>query len=133
MKYSPLALFIVISAFVFAQSADANQNNVLSTTDELGERHRAEVLLTEPATLTGKWNRVTEQNDNSQQNPHGIVVVRDKECQKPNPLDLLKDPSAIFKPCPLPTNNRNVEITEPVEYLKVPRLDSGLSVTVTNF
>ena len=76
---------------------------------------------------------IKRKTNNSQENPHSIVVVREQECKKINPLDLIKDPSAIFKQCPISTNKRTSENTEPVEYLKVPRLDSGLSVTVTQF
>ncbi|MCM0590251.2 MAG: hypothetical protein HEQ35_14675 [Gloeotrichia echinulata IR180] len=130
MKSSAVALVIVISPLAMTESVYANQENVPST---IGERNQAEVLVTEPATLSDKWNYVADQTDNSTQNPNSIVILREQGCPKFNPLDLIKNPSGIFKPCPLSTNIRTSQSTEPIEYLKVPRLDSGLSITVTKF
>ena len=43
------------------------------------------------------------------------------------------NPDALFKECVNPADNRTPQRVEPVEYLKVPGLDSGVKVNVTKF
>ncbi|WP_392531809.1 hypothetical protein [Nostoc sp. C117] len=138
MKSFYVSLVIAIAALTLSQSAYANQDNVLNTigdtsNEPLGDRNQAEVLLTEPASITNTWRSFTGQTNNPQQTPQSISVVQDKECQKFNPLELIDNPQAFFKQCQKQTNAQNSQSTEPIEYLKVPKLDSGISVTVTQF
>ncbi|MEH2059057.1 MAG: hypothetical protein V7K97_23460 [Nostoc sp.] len=130
MKSSSIILVIVISTLALPHRADANQENVPMTT---GNRNQAEVLLTQPATINTTWNNFIGQTNNPKQTAESILLVREQECPKISPLDLLKNPEAFFKQCQNPTNTQSSQSYEPIEYLKVPKLDSGISVTVTKF
>ncbi|WP_375514787.1 hypothetical protein [uncultured Nostoc sp.] len=130
MKLSSITLVVVISALALPQSAYANQENVPITT---GDYNQAGVLLTEPATIDNTWSNFTGQSNNPKQTAESILLVQEEGCQKINPLDLINNPGAFFKQCQKPTNTQTSQSTEPIEYLKVPKLDSGISVTVTKF
>ncbi|MDZ8069200.1 MAG: hypothetical protein RMY64_26905 [Nostoc sp. DedQUE08] len=127
MKSSYIILAVVISALTFSQSAYANQENVSIT---IGDRDRAGVLLTEPATINTTWSNFLGQTNNSKQTAESISLMQERGCQKINPLEFINNPSAFFKQCQEPIKTPS---TEPIEYLKVPKLDSGISVTVTKF
>ena len=138
MKSSSIILVIVISTLALPHRADANQENVPMTTgDALNEpfhdRNQAEVLLTQPATINTTWNNFIGQTNNPKKTAESVLLVREKECPKINPLELIKNPEAFFKQCQNPTNTQSSQSSEPIEYLKVPKLDSGISVTVTKF
>ncbi|MHC5597791.1 MAG: hypothetical protein ACYTXC_17945 [Nostoc sp.] len=76
------------------------------------------------------WSNFIGQTNNSKHTAESISLVREQGCQNINPLEFIKNPDAFFKQCQKPTNTQS---SEPVEYLKVPKLDSGISVTVTKF
>jgi hypothetical protein len=130
MKSSSITLVIVITAFALAQSAYANQENVPMTT---GDRNQARVLLTEPATINTTWSNFIGQTNNPKQTAESISLVQERGCKKINPLEFINNPDAFFEQCQKPTNTETYQSTEPIEYLKVPKLDSGISVTVTQF
>ncbi|MEH2350056.1 MAG: hypothetical protein V7K55_19070 [Nostoc sp.] len=138
MKSSFISLVVVIGVLVLPQSVYANQDNVpIATGDALKEqfhdRNRAGVLLTEPATITTTWRNFTGQANNSKKTAESISLVQEQGCQKINPLEFINNPGAFFKECQKPTNIPSSQSTEPIEYFKVPKLDSGISVTVTKF
>ncbi|MEA5599716.1 hypothetical protein [Nostoc sp. UHCC 0252] len=138
MKYSSITLAFMISSLIFTQSVHANLENVPITTGEplreqFHDRNQAGVLLTEPATITTTWSNFTGQSSNPQQTTESILLVQEQGCQKINPLEFINNPGAFFKECQLPTNTPSSQSTEPIEYLKVPKLDSGIRVTVTKF
>jgi len=95
------------------------------------ERHEAAALTTQPATINSQWNSVTSQRQNPQGN--SISLEQKKGCESLSPLDILNNPNAIFKECVNPTDNRSPQNVEPVDYFKVPGLDSGVKVNVTKF
>ncbi|AFZ27189.1 hypothetical protein Cylst_5146 [Cylindrospermum stagnale PCC 7417] len=130
MKYFTLALVITIGAIANLQSAYADQKNAPSAT---GKRNQAEGLVTKPATINSRWNNPVDQSNNSTQTADSVVILREQGCKKINPLDYINNPDAFFQPQCQSANNQTPQSSEPVEYLKVPRLDSGLSVTVTKF
>ncbi|MBH8554071.1 hypothetical protein I8751_17205 [Nostocaceae cyanobacterium CENA357] len=131
MKYPLLSLLTVISAIAFAHPAYANEENLPHI---ITERHQAAVLVTEPVTINGGTNNAFDRIDNLKQVAEEIGSARAGECPKMNPLDFINNPAAILKQCQQQTNNPNPQRTaEPIEYFKVPRLDSGISVTVTKF
>jgi hypothetical protein len=131
MKCSFLALIVTIAAFAVVPKAYANQENVPTIS---GKRYQADVLRTEPATINRRWNNTTNQTSNINQNNNSISVVRDQECQNVNPLEFIKNPDAFLKRCQKQTNERVPQRSfEPIEYFKVPKLDSGINVTVTQF
>ncbi len=135
MKYPLLSLLAVISAmptagyaYAFAHPAYANEENFPPM---ITERHQAAVLVTEPVTINSGTNNALDRTNNLKQTAEGIASARAGECPKVNPLDLISNPAAILKP---QCQNQNTQRTaEPVEYFKVPRLDSGISVTLTKF
>ncbi len=145
MKFSLLAFVVVVSAFAVTQSAYANQENIFpSATGEpdeaavilpvIDEPNQAAILITEPATITGQWSNVNDQSNHLKQTAHSISITQEQGCKKINPLEFLENPEAIFKKCQNQNNNQTPQHnSEPIEYLKVPRLDSGISVTVTQF
>jgi hypothetical protein len=131
MKYPLLSFLAVISAIAFVHPAYANEENLPPMITRLDQ---AAVLVTEPATINGGTNNALDRTNNLKQIADGIGSARAGECPKINPLDFINDPAAILKPCQQQTNNQNPQLnTEPIEYFKVPRLDSGISVTVTKF
>ncbi|MEH2035270.1 hypothetical protein [Nostoc sp.] len=125
MKSSSIILAVVISALTLSQRAYANQENVPIT---IGDR--VGVLLTEPATINATWSNFIGQTNNPKQTAESISLMQERGCQKINPLEFINNPSAFFKQCQEPTKTQS---TEPIEYLKVPKLDSGIRVTVTKF
>lgn len=127
MKSSSIILAVVISALTLSQRADANQENVTIT---IGDHDRVGVLLTEPATINATWSNFIGQSNNPKQTAESISLMQERGCQKINPLEFINNPSAFFKQCQEPTKTQS---TEPIEYLKVPKLDSGIRVTVTKF
>ncbi|WP_414514343.1 hypothetical protein [Nostoc sp. PCC 9305] len=127
MKSSSIILAVVISALTLSQRAYANQENVPITMDD---RDRVGVLLTEPATINATWSNFIGQTNNPKQAAESISLMQERGCQKINPLEFINNPSAFFKQCQEPTKTQS---TEPIEYLKVPKLDSGIRVTVTKF
>jgi hypothetical protein len=127
MKSSFIILAVVISALTLSQRAYANQENVPIT---IGDRDRVGVLLTEPATINATWSNFIGQTNNPKQAAESILLMQERGCQKINPLEFINNPSAFFKQCQQRTKTQS---TEPIEYLKVPKLDSGIRVTVTKF
>ncbi|MBD2567875.1 hypothetical protein [Anabaena lutea] len=128
MKFSLFTLAIVIGAIsavsiAITPRADAKPKPVSAITNQ---GNQAADLVTEPATINNKWNNVSEFSADSG------FRVNDPECKKIDPLKYINNPDTFFQPCPS-VNDSMSQNAEPVEYLKVPRLDSGLSVTVTNF
>jgi hypothetical protein len=123
MKFFPVGLCVVISAIAISQSAYANQADAPTTN---GEGNHAAALMTAPATINSNWN-------GSKQTTQPVVVLREQGCKKINPLDLIKNPAAFFEQCQSPTNSQNQQSSDPVDYLKVPKLDSGVNLRLTEF
>ena len=131
MKCTLLALFVAISAIALNHPAYASQEEVSAT---ITDGAQAAALVTEPITINSQVGNAINRTNNFKQIADSIGSARQKECQKINPLDLINNPGAIFKPCQNQTNNQTPQATaEPIEYFQVPRLDSGINVTVTKF
>ncbi len=126
--FIPLAL--VMSALALPQSAYGNEDNVPNAT---GNRNQAQTLLTQPATINTKWRNFSGQTINLRPTSQSISAVQDQECRKINPLEILNNPESFFKECPQQTDAQRNQNYEPVEYFKVPKLDSGIKLTVTQF
>ncbi|BAY09363.1 hypothetical protein [Calothrix sp. NIES-2098] len=145
MKYS-LLLLVIISAIAGTKNADAQQVNLFPTRTQpnqpavivpaTDETNQAANLLTEGATIDNKWkNVIIQPNNHLIPNNNKITVVQQQGCKQMNPLDFLENPAAAFEKCQELNNNQTPppRSSEPIEYLKVPKLDSGISVTVTQF
>ncbi len=123
MKYSFYILLVAVGTFAFTQSAYANPD----------DRLQANYLMTQPATITNNWGEITQKNNNFQQVSGSLSGLPSQLCQKNNPLDFVKNPTAFLKECQGQKNNQSSQYTEPIEYLKFPRLNSGIKVQVTKF
>jgi hypothetical protein len=130
MKYFYISLVLVMSAIAVSQTAYANQENPLEITSE---RHEAAALLTEAVTINSQWNNSINQTNNLQDTASSLTVVQEQGCKNFNPLEFLENPDAILKKCQESASKQIPQRTEPVDYLKVPRLDSGWKLTVTKF
>jgi hypothetical protein len=130
MKSFSIPLIVVMSALILPQSAYGNEQNVPNATSD---GNQAEALLTQPASINTKWRNFSGQTFNLRPTSQSISGVQDQECAKINPLEILNNPESFFKECPQLTNARRNQNYEPVEYFKVPKLDSGIKLTVTQF
>lgn len=130
MKSSLLALVIVIGAGAISQKASANQEQVSAPTPV---NKGAAALVTEPATIMGRWNYTINPTNNVKQTSESILLIQERGCRTINPLELINNLDATLKECEKPNNNPTRRVIEPIEYLKVPRLDSGITVPVTKF
>ncbi|MDJ0677486.1 MAG: hypothetical protein QNJ36_19245 [Calothrix sp. MO_167.B42] len=139
MKYLVIVLAIAIGTLCVDKSANANQESVTPGMSNSPKENRpkeesnsAMFLMTEPVTITEQWGN-NQQTNNLQQTGDLFLNVRDNKCNKINPVALIENPADFFKQCPQPTNNTNNPYTQPVEYLKVPKLDRGIKVPVSKF
>ncbi|MBW4632483.1 MAG: hypothetical protein KME30_11455 [Iphinoe sp. HA4291-MV1] len=146
MKRLLTALLVVISAIApwaaplgsiaVAHPALANEENVSPAITNYG---RADALVTQPATITSGTVDITDRTNNLKKVSDSIGGVGEPGCKKINPLDLIKSPANTLKQCLEETNNRAAQInqtsqpTETFDFFKVPKLDSGIGVTVTKF
>jgi hypothetical protein len=92
------------------------------------EHHQSADLITQPITIDSYWNGMPQVNPE----PEPYFSISKPECKKVNPLDYIKNPESFLKLCPNP-NNSNRKPYEPVEYLKVPPLDSGIKIKLGDF
>ena len=90
------------------------------------EHNQSADLITQPITIDSYWHQIP------QVNPEPYFSISNPKCKKINPLDYIKDPESFLKLCPN-TNNSNRKPYEPVEYLKVPPLDSGIKIKLGDF
>ncbi|MDZ8189877.1 MAG: hypothetical protein RMX96_34210 [Nostoc sp. ChiSLP02] len=130
MKSFFIPLAVLMSAIALPQSAYGNQEDVPIAT---GDRNQAEVLLTQPATINSTWSNFAGKPSLLRPAPQSISAVQDPECQKINPLEILNNPESFFRECQRPASAQSRQNSEPIEYLKVPKLDSGIKLTVTQF
>ena len=90
------------------------------------EHNQSADLITQPITIDSYWQQIPQVNSEP------YFSISNPKCKKINPLDYIKDPESFLKLCPN-TNNSNRKPYEPVEYLKVPPLDSGIKIKLGDF
>jgi hypothetical protein len=135
MKYLPLALFFTIGTITLpatVSSANADQIKPLSTTTT-PQYNQAATLTTEAATIGNRWGYGIEKTNNINQSASSISIIREDDCRKLDPGELLKDPGSFFRECPIIEKNQTPELGEKIEYFQVPKLDSGIKLQVTQF
>ncbi|MBD2447002.1 hypothetical protein H6G76_07455 [Nostoc sp. FACHB-152] len=142
MKLPLVALAVVVGALAqltegiaLARPVYAQQENIDPI---MYQRHEAAALLTEPATINSGVNNavIIYRVRSLRQIAESIGKVREeKGCKNIKPLEILNNPEAAIKECEKPAKNQTPQRNgEPVDYLKVPRLDSGgVRLTVTQF
>ncbi|MBE9008005.1 hypothetical protein IQ259_23830 [Fortiea sp. LEGE XX443] len=132
MKCPLIALAVIVGAIALARPVHAQSTDVDPLTIE---RHEATTLITEPVTINSSAGNASDRANALRQIANSIGRVREeKGCKNIKPLEILNDPEAAIKECEKRTNNQPAQRNgEPVDYLKTPRLDSGLRLTVTQF
>lgn len=96
--------------------------------------NRADDLITQPATINNNWMQPQPvQNQPNTTSNHTFPLIREDGCRQANPLDFFKDPSAILEKCEKQATIEPLPRTEQLEYFKVPSLDSGVKLRVTDF
>lgn len=131
MKYPGIALAVVgaiaLIRPVYAQQADPSLLII--------ERHEAATLITEPITINSSTLNNSDRTRTLRQVANSIGrVTEEKGCKNIKPLEILNNPEAAIKECEKVNNTQPAQRNgEPVDYLKTPRLDSGVSLTVTQF
>ncbi|BAY18165.1 hypothetical protein NIES2109_07600 [Nostoc sp. HK-01] len=133
MKRPFITLAVVVSAIALARPVQAQSAEIAPLTIE---RNEAATLIIEPITINSSAINASDRAHTLRQIANSIGRVREeKGCKNIKPLEILNDPEAAIKECEKPSNSEpNQRNGEPVDYLKVPRLDSGgVSLTVTQF
>ncbi|MFM7407541.1 MAG: hypothetical protein ACKO3K_13005 [Cuspidothrix sp.] len=123
MKLFFLMLMIFFCESIVHQSANAESKPVVPAKLP---KDQAKNLITQPATINSYWQEANKPNNKSS------LSISDPECKKINPINYINNPESFFQSCEDP-NNSNRQIYEPVEYLKVPRLNSGIKIKLGDF
>ena len=132
MKCLVVTLAVVVGAIALTHPVQAQQADLAPLSVE---RLDAATLITEPVTINSSANHASDRVNALKQIANSIGRVREeKGCKSIKPLEILNDPEAAIKECEKRTNDRPSQGNgEPVDYLKTPRLDSGVRLTVTQF
>jgi hypothetical protein len=123
MKLPILMLTFFLCEFISHKNTNAQ---IKPPGKMIAENHQAYTLITQPVTINSYWN------DANKINPELPLSVKDPECKKIDPLNYINNPESFFQSCQ-DVNNSNGKIYEPVEYLKVPPLDSGIRIKLGDF
>lgn len=128
----PLITLAVVGAIALVRPVHAQQAEIDPLTIE---RHEAATLIIEPITINNSAINASDRASTLRQIANSIGrVSEEKGCKNIKPLDILNDPEAAIKECEKPSNSQPAQRNgEPVDYLKTPRLDSGVRLTVTQF
>lgn len=106
----------------------------IPTTDENTPQpqNQASDLITQPASINNYWMGVNGRNQLNPQSNNTIPLIRDG-CRSASPLEILSDPGAVLKECEKQADAEPPARTEQLEYFKVPRLDSGVKLQISDF
>jgi hypothetical protein len=135
MKYLPLALFFAMGTIMlpyWANPANADPVNPLNKTT-IQEYNQAATLTTEAATIGNRWGYGIEKTNNINQSASSISVIREDDCRRLDPEELLKNPGSFFRECPVVEKNQTPELGEKIQYFQIPKLDSGIQLQLTQF
>ncbi len=144
MKYLPFTLVVTIGAILSLGVTSAralpeavNPMNVNeidpSSTTAPQDYNQAAALTTEAATISNRWGYGIEKTNNMNQSASSISIIREDDCRKLDPGELLSNPGSFFRECPSVERNQTPELGEKIEYFQVPKLDSGIKLQVTQF
>jgi hypothetical protein len=132
----PLALFLAIGTIMlpyWAKPANADQINPLNTKTTRQEYNQAATLSTEAATIGNRWGYGIEKTNNINQSASSISIIREDDCRRLDPEELLKNPGSFFRECPVVEKNQTPELGEKIQYFQIPKLDSGIQLQLTQF
>ncbi|BAZ38714.1 hypothetical protein NIES4101_46560 [Calothrix sp. NIES-4101] len=138
MKCSPLSLVMTMVTITVAfsnQSVSANQINNQSNylEEEASHYNQATDLTTEAATINNRWDNSSKTTNNLNDSVSSISIIREEDCRKIDPNEIIKNPGSFFRQCPVVEKNQTPELGEKIQYFQVPKLDSGIKLDVTRF
>ncbi|BAZ15008.1 hypothetical protein NIES4071_68780 [Calothrix sp. NIES-4071] len=112
--------------------AYAQEANTLNTA-RTSEYNQAGILTTQPATINSNWGNRIEQTETLNQSASSISIVREDQCRRIDPQEILNDPGSFFRECPTVEKTQTPELGEKLQYFAVPKLDSGVKLQITQF
>jgi hypothetical protein len=128
-----------ILSILFIVPAYGNEVNINNASSLNIESREAGILSTEPANISNKWDHLsdtyggTQRTPSFQQTPKAISLIRDQECGKINPLELVQNPASFFRECHSLEDELPIPATERIQYFEVPKLDSGILIDLGRF
>jgi hypothetical protein len=126
-------------SIVFMVPAYGNEIDLPNASSLTIENREAGILSTEPATISNKWDNLSDAYNSelrtfsSQETPETISLIRDQECGKINPLELLENPASFFRECHSAAKEKPTPATERIKYFEVPKLESGIRINLGKF
>jgi hypothetical protein len=132
ITYGFLSIFLIIPTY-------ANEIDIPNASSIQSESREAGILSTEPATISNKWDNLSDTYDGKpdiqgvQTMSETIPLIRDPECGKINPLELLENPASFFRECHSFKDEQPIPVMERIKYFEVPKLDSGIRVNIGKF
>ncbi|MEC4814059.1 MAG: hypothetical protein SAK29_12415 [Scytonema sp. PMC 1069.18] len=132
MKCLLKALIVFMGAIALVPPASANEENLAPIVTDPGQ---ASALVTQPLTINSGARNSSNRTENLRQVADSIRLVREGGCKKLDPFELLKDPGPKLKQClqEKPTQDEIPKPDDQIQYFKVPRLDSGVRIQLTQF
>ncbi|MEA5570166.1 hypothetical protein [Calothrix sp. UHCC 0171] len=126
---------VTITVTFSTQSVSANpinnQGNYLK--EEAPQSSQVTDLTTEAATINNRWDNSSETTNSLNDSVSSISIIREEDCRKIDPNEILKNPGSFFRQCPVVEKNQTPELGEKIQYFQVPKLDSGIKLDVTRF
>jgi hypothetical protein len=128
-----------VLSILFMLPAYGNEVDIPNASNLTIESREAGILSTEPASISSKWDNLSDTYEgtvstpSSQQTPEAISLIRDQECGKINPLELVQNPASFFRECHSLKDELPIPATERIKYFEVPKLDSGIRVNLGRF
>jgi hypothetical protein len=118
---------------VYGNEVDIPNSSLTIQTQEAG------FLSTKPATISSEWDNLSNVNGGelhtltSGQTPKSISLIRDQECGKIDPLEIVQNPGSFFRECHSLENEKPIPATERIRYFDIPKLESGIRVNLGKF
>lgn len=138
MKYLlPIAASGILS-MILAIPAYGNEVDLPNASSLNIPTQEAGSLSTKPATISSEWNNFSNISGKlstlqSQQTPESISLIRDQECGKIDPLEIVQNPGSFFRECHSLANEKPIPATERIRYFDIPKLESGIRVNLGKF
>lgn len=118
MKITIASLIIAISQIILVNHVNAeDKGKGLMINSQAGK------LITQPVSINGQWSILPQINRN-------LTIKIGHKPQKINIMDYISNPELLFQDNQDQQDNYQHPSYEPVEYLKVPKLDSGITIKV---
>ncbi|AFZ03661.1 hypothetical protein [Calothrix sp. PCC 6303] len=133
MSTSKLIAANAVLSILCIVPAYGNEVDIPNANNLTIESREAGILSTEPASISSEWDNSNNGTFNFQQTQEPISLIRDQECGKINPLELVQNPASFFRECRSLADELPIPATERIKYFEVPKLDSGIRVNLGRF